>query len=231
MKRRSFLKHSAVGLGAGVFAAAIPASCACNGQHPNAPLLFDTVDPTPPSSDVPLITPWRTVALDPDYGGLWVVAGDVDGNGALIWEHSGHHFESINVGRVIPGRDSLQLVVDIDHRPRGEAPLWVFDEDGAHLGQIMTHYCRSHTLLDWTGNGYDNIVIGSVRGLFDHQGERIGTFDAPGASHVHIGDMTGDGLPDIILYSDTAVYIFRNEHGTQPDTPPPLGTGLNVTLY
>lgn len=155
----------------------------------------------------------------------------VDGNGALIWEHPGHHFESIQVGRSIPGRDSLQLHVDIDHRPSGESPLWVFDEDGAHLGQIMTDYCRSRTLLDWTGNGYDNIVIGPMRGLYDHRGMRIGSFDARGATGVHSGDMTGNGVPDIILYSDSMAYIFRNEHGTAPSTPPPLGTGLNVTLY
>jgi hypothetical protein len=31
--------------------------------------------------DVPGIAPWRTIALDADYGGQWLVAGDLDGDG------------------------------------------------------------------------------------------------------------------------------------------------------
>ncbi len=167
----------------------------------------------------------------------------VDGNGALVWEHPGHHFESIQVGRIIPGRDSFQLLVDIDHRAQGEAPLWVFDEDGTHLGRIMTDSCRLHNLVDWTGNGCHDIVVGDMRGLYDHRGMRIALFDDPrandavfthlgqGASGVHVGDMTGNGIPDIMLNSHTMAYIYRNENGIRPETPPPLGTGLNVTLY
>jgi len=31
--------------------------------------------------DIPVIAPWRVVTLDPDYGGQWMVAGDLDGDG------------------------------------------------------------------------------------------------------------------------------------------------------
>lgn len=33
--------------------------------------------------DVPVIEPWKTVHLDPEYAGEWVVLGDVDGDGEV----------------------------------------------------------------------------------------------------------------------------------------------------
>jgi hypothetical protein len=47
------------------------------------------------------------------------------------------------------------------------------------------------------------------------------------------GDMTGDGVPDVMLTTpfSTAVYIYQNEHGRQPPKPSPPGTEANFTLY
>lgn len=33
------------------------------------------------ASGAPVIEPWRRVVLDPEFGGCWVIAGDVDGDG------------------------------------------------------------------------------------------------------------------------------------------------------
>src|SRR3989304_6523244 len=46
------------------------------------PLYFDVRDLGEPNESVPVIKPWRTVQLDGDYGGQWVVAADLDGDGA-----------------------------------------------------------------------------------------------------------------------------------------------------
>ena len=45
----------------------------------------------PAEPGAPLIQPWRRVTLDPEYSGAWVVAGDLDGDGApdLVLAHSG----------------------------------------------------------------------------------------------------------------------------------------------
>jgi len=163
----------------------------------------------------------------------------VDGNGKKIWERSGHHFESVNVGRIMPDRDSLQIVVDIDHMPRNQSPLWLFDEDGTHLGQIMTTYSRHHGLVDWTGDRLMEMVVAHGGGVYNHEGRRICTLDLtppqPGMDTdnriLHVADMDGDGIPDLAISTSDAVYIFRNEKGSTPDTPAHLGSELNFTLY
>ena len=80
-------------------------------------------------------------------------------DGKPLWERSGHHFESINIARIFPDLPGPQIVVDIDHRPKGESPLWVFDENGNRLGQIVSDYSRHHTPIDWNGDGLSEIVI------------------------------------------------------------------------
>ncbi len=164
----------------------------------------------------------------------------IDGTGKVIWEVSGHHFESVDVGRICPGVPGVQVAVDIDHRPWGKGPLWVFDENGRQLGQIMTDYARHHALVDWTGDGSQEILVAQGRGLFDGQGRRIATLamdepDSPDPAEMLgiVADMTGDGVPDILLTtrSSSAVYIYKNRKGKRPADPVPLGTEVNFTLY
>jgi len=168
----------------------------------------------------------------------------VDGNGRVLWEVSGHHFESVDIGQIIPNHPAAQLLVDIDHQPLGKSPLWVLDEDGKHLGQLITDYSRHHHLLDWTGDGVNEILVAHNGGIYNHKGKRIGVFATPKPTKnasppderisersILTGDMTGDGVPDVVLATTEAVYIFKNEKGLKPDRPVPLGTGPNFTLY
>lgn len=156
----------------------------------------------------------------------------VDGTGKVLWEIPGCHFESVDVGQIFPNRSELQLLVDIDHQPRGKSPLWVIDENGQVLGQIITNYSRHHTLIDWTGDGYHEILNASNRALYNHQGQRIATFDMPEAARsVLVGDMTGDGVRDIALTTLSAVYVFKNEKGKKTEKDIPFGTEVNFTLY
>ena len=159
----------------------------------------------------------------------------IDGEGDLLWSVTGHHFESIDVGKVcadVPGR---QVVVDIDHREVGVSPHWVLDDHGNLLGQIITDGSRHHTLIDWFGEGVDSIVLATAAAMFDGHGQKVGIFDTPAAEigRCAKGDMTGDGREDLILWADPAseVCIFRNEMGKTPNRPAALGTGLNFTLY
>jgi hypothetical protein len=168
-----------------------------------------------------------------------------DGTGKLIWEVTGHHFESVDVGRICAGVPGLQVAVDIDHRPWGQGPVWILDEQGRQLTEITTDYARHHALVDWTGDGVAEILIAEARGLFDAHGRRVATFamresdlgphDAPDAAEMEalVGDMTGDGVPDVMVTtrSSSAVYIYRNEHGRRPVPPMPPGTETNFTLY
>jgi len=164
----------------------------------------------------------------------------IDGNGKILWEVAGHHFESIDVGRIFADHPGQQLLVDIDHQPRGNSPLWVMDETGKLLGQIVTNSSRFHALLDWTGDGANEILVGNSGAIYNQQGKRIATLtpsaiaSSPkrkGGHSLLIGDMTGDGIADVMLATATDVYIFKNTKGPKNITPLDLGTEFNFTLY
>jgi len=164
----------------------------------------------------------------------------LDGNGKSLWEVGGEHFESVDVGKICAGIDGLQMAVDIDHRPWGEGPVWVFDERGQVKTKIKTDYARHHALLDWTGDGVDEIVIAQSRSIYDGAGRVIATLamdvedDSDGEERLALtGDYTGDGVPDVMLTTRTMTYvhIYKNKLGKKPEPPAPLGTGINFTLY
>lgn len=164
----------------------------------------------------------------------------LDGHGKPVWEVTGQHFESVDVGHLLPGATGLQLVVDIDHQPWGNGPIWVFNEQGEVRTKIRTDYARHHALLDWSGDGADEIVVAQPRTLYNGAGQPVAELvmdtldDQTGEERLALtGDFSGDGVPDILLTTRaiTHLYLYRNERGRRPDPPAPLGTGLNVTLY
>ncbi|MBN2002164.1 MAG: hypothetical protein JXA21_02305 [Anaerolineae bacterium] len=174
----------------------------------------------------------------------------LDGNGQTVWKLSGYHFESVDIGPVCSQIPGNQIVVDIDHQPFYASPLWILDEDGVRLSEISTYRSRHHRLIDWTGAGIQSLVISEAipPGLFDCSLHYVATFELPRIAGdaptnpecvegalpgslflVEVGDMTGDRIPDILLHSLAAVYIFENENGLPLATL--LGTEINVTLY
>ena len=159
----------------------------------------------------------------------------IDGDGAVVWSVVGHHFESIDIGKVCADVPGTQVVVDIDHQEPGYSPHWVLDDQGNLLGQIITDGSRHHTLVDWFGCGVESIVMATAAAMFDGRGRKVGVFDVPAAAigMCAKGDMTGSGTADLIFSSNPAseVCIFTNEMGKKPDRPAALGTGVNVTLY
>jgi hypothetical protein len=160
----------------------------------------------------------------------------IDGNGKAIWERAGSHFESIDIGRVIAEHPGPQILVDIDHQPSGKGPLCLMDENGALLGRINTDYARHHHLLDWNGDGLDEMFNAHSGAIYDNKGRRIATLTAPpaadgGERSLLVGDFTGDGVADVALATTTALYIFKNENGVKPRQRVGLGTEFNFTLY
>ncbi|MDT8302387.1 MAG: hypothetical protein RQ760_12945 [Sedimentisphaerales bacterium] len=164
----------------------------------------------------------------------------VDGTGEIIWEVAGYHFESVDVGRVFHGVGEKQIVVDIDHQPLGNSPIWTLDEKGELLGRIVTDYSRHHCLLDWTGDGMDEILVAHNGGIYDHNGKCIGILVFPGVSLVGkskgersmlVADMTGDGVQDVMMVTPEKVYIYVNRKGTKGSGLHRLGTEFNFTLY
>jgi len=163
----------------------------------------------------------------------------IDGEGRAIWEVTGEHFESIDVGCVLPNTSEPQIVVDIDHQA-GIGPVWVFSGEGEQMGLLMTNYARHHCLLDWTGDRLEEIFVADSCGIYDQKGRRILTLELPTEGFPREEpheralvptDMTGDGRPDLIVTSPNAVHIFRNEEGTEDRYFSEPGSERNFTLY
>ncbi len=173
----------------------------------------------------------------------------VDGRGKILWNIPSIHFESVDIGKVSANAPGKQIVVDLPYYPRGKKPIWIMNEQGDRLGEILTDESRHHRLIDWNGDGIESIVVGEPPALYDGTtGRMIARFDVPlppgelppkalrKGDELYLcwtGDMTGDGVSDIIFATNpgSVVYIYKNEKGKQPDHPVPLGTGMNVTLY
>lgn len=166
----------------------------------------------------------------------------IDGNGRTLWEVPGAHFESIDVGHIFPDYPGKQLLVDDGAwagAPDRSNPMWIFDDQGKHIGRIATKYSRHHRLLDWDGDGLDEMFIAEGGAIYDHDGSRIGTLHTseppPGTDYFEksliVGDMDGDGIADITLTTPYAIYIYRNESGVKAVSPVSLGSGVNFTLY
>ena len=161
----------------------------------------------------------------------------IDGEGRPVWSVTGHHFESIDVGRPCPDVPEKQILVDVDHAQWGEGPLWLLDGNGQLLGRIVTDQSRHHLLVDWTGTGADSILAAQAHAMLDGEGRKIAVLDPPAAEGrdpviASAGNLTGEGRADLLLGTSPGreVCIYRNENG-KPPRPARSGTGLNFTLY
>ena len=169
----------------------------------------------------------------------------VDGTGQIRWNLPGWHFESIDIGRVCRNEPGPQIVVDVPYAPHGSQPIWILDQQGILLGQILTDEARFHRLIDWQGEGVESIIVGQPPAMFSGEtGKKQAIFEMPIAAGEAIPDLSketiiclkadvdGDHVPDVIYSTNPAatVYVYKNEHGT-PDKTVPLGSGVNWTLY
>lgn len=149
--------------------------------------------------------------------------GLVDGTGEVAWERLGHHFESIDIG-TLSSTGEVGIYVDIDHLPRGKSVGHLYNLDGDLLGKYHFFYGRHHRMLDWTGNGISEIVLGNAATIVDVEGNQVAILDLEKkAKHIQSGkkkgdaepfvsihDFTNNGRADIALHTSDKVYIYKN---------------------
>nr|MDO8087864.1 hypothetical protein [Candidatus Sigynarchaeum springense] len=161
----------------------------------------------------------------------------VDGEGNVVWEHAdGHHYESIDFGPISPD-GKLGLYVDITTKPCfGNNCGRLYDIDGTLLGEYSMDYSRHHRMVDWDGDGANEIVLGNAAALVNTRGDRVASFDlGPDWEIVRaIPDITwnwfnkpGDAEPlvsvlpivrpraekprcDVLLHTREKIYIYAN---------------------
>ena len=157
----------------------------------------------------------------------------VDGNGNVVWQLTEYHYQSIDVAKMrddIPGR---QLAVDDGSYV---LPIHIFDENG-NLLEVLPNPAgysqRIHFTIDWFGNGLESVVIAHPSRMYDGWGAERVYFDNGGVypGLCMKGDMTGDGVPDVMMTIDHGVCIYKNLLGAPLPAGVPMGTSVNFTLY
>jgi len=168
--------------------------------------------------------------------------GAVDGNGKVLWEIEGSHFESTDVGKMYSDIPGDQILVDIDKLPSFKSRLWLLDSKGTLLAELICRNGRFHRLIDWDGDGLKDILIASDAKLFSSSGKCLAQLsqaepDTEILSHENdespflavTADLDGDNCPEIILHSRRNVLIYKS--GQTPAVEGiPAGTP-NYTLY
>lgn len=92
--------------------------------------------------DGPLVSPWRTIRLDPAYSGQWLVAGDLDGDG--------------RAELVVARNDNQRITAALAVRLDGSV-LWRWGEPDA--GSPILTYDVSLQLYDMDGDGRAEVYL------------------------------------------------------------------------
>ncbi len=159
----------------------------------------------------------------------------LDGTGKIQWESGGYHYEALDIGQVFP-IGAPNIVVDISYMQDKKNPIIIFDAEGRILGRILVEYNRFHRLVDWDGDGFEDILIGCNKGIYNYRGQKIaalGTSEG-GTSNLQTGNFMGKGKEDVMFAGGLdrdKVYIFENTNGSVINKSEKLGTKKNFSLY
>lgn len=153
------------------------------------PFVTDAVGP--PSAEAPVVQPWRSVALDPEYSGQWVVLGDVDGDheveivSARNVDRNDNHFTSAVVAQNLDG-----------------SVLWKWGDP--KIGRRNLHHDVACQIHDLTGDGNQEVVLAADRQLVvleGSSGKPLRSFSIPehASDCVVFADLSGKGRRSDIL--------------------------------
>lgn len=181
------------------------------------------------------------------HGQLFVAMSYCDGcgiglfrmDGTEVFEYTGYdtHFEYVAAGYFYPGRDEFQIMSNVHYMPKGgKAPTYVFNQNGS-LAAVFTHNSAGLYAFDWDGDGYHEILFSNPPALYDGNGRKLYGFHIPessyqkgqGTNSTKVADMTGDGIPDVILRFKDMLYIYKNDKGMKPRNGVVFGMGCEET--
>jgi outer membrane protein assembly factor BamB len=166
------------------------------------PLFFDTNDTGPPPAEVPTIKPWRTISLDPEYGGQWIVAADLDMDGEVEFVACENH----NVGDV--HYTSTAVAQRLDGRV-----LWRWGDPG--VGRKKWHHDVACQIHDWDGDGRLEVILATKGAIVELNGQtgqekrRIPISDEA-TDCITFAGLAGRGRPTGVLVKDRYhnIYVY-----------------------
>jgi hypothetical protein len=164
------------------------------------PLFFDTNDTGLPPAAVPTVKPWKVVALDPAYGGQWVVAADLNADGKVEFVAC----ENRNVG------DVHYTSTAVAHDLNGTV-LWRWGDP--NLGRKEWHHDVACQIHDWDGDGKAEVILATkgaiveLDGRTGHEKRRIPIPD-DATDCLTFADLAGRGRLTDVLVKDRYHNIY-----------------------
>lgn len=180
--------------------------CACCGWAVGE-LRFSVDDTKLMHDDVPKIVPWRTVTLDPDYGGQWVIAGDLDKDGVPEIIAAENHNEG----------DVHYTSAVVAQNLKGEV-LWQWGKPD--IGRKKWHHDVACQMHDWDGNGQVDVIVCDEGALVEIDGcigaeKRRIEIDKEATDCVSFCDLSGEGRPTDVLVKNRYDQIWAyDKNGT-----------------
>ncbi len=108
------------------------------------PLESDASGEAPP--DAPAVKPWRSITIDGEYGGQWVVVGDVDGDGSVEIVSAKNHNES-----------DVHYTSSLVAQRLDGSVLWRWGD--AKLGRRTLHHDVACQIHDLDGDGVNEVIV------------------------------------------------------------------------
>lgn len=103
-----------------------------------------------PTDGLPVVEPWKTIKLDPEYRGGWVVVGDLTGDGMA---------EIVSARNGVPSRDIHYTSSVVVHRLDGSV-LWKWGNPDA---RNAIHHDVACQIYDINGDGRNEVVLAADR--------------------------------------------------------------------
>ena len=187
----------------------------------------------------------RVVKLEDGRAALLNACSDA---GMVLWEPTGKvlwrlgppelafHCQSAFAGELRPRRPGLEVTVDDGWAPPGRSRVALLGGDGHWLGAFTSAYPRFHRLVDWDGDGVQEVLLPADGVICDAEGDVLVRLEGalplggPGTESpmAHVADVWGDGRDEVILFNAEAIQIFTNP---EPADPPPAPQSVVQARY
>jgi len=167
------------------------------------PTVFEIHDFRKDPMAAPMVEPWATVDLNQDYGGAWVVAADVDGDGEI--EIITARQVSWWTGPHLQGGISTHFTASVAVQKLDGSLLWHWGSAGQ--GERITRNDVACQVYDWNGDGkLEIVVIGrSEMAILDAaSGNLLRAYPVPpfACDCVIAADLVGRGYPSDFIIKD-----------------------------